>query len=109
MSTAQDAKTARKATGKPKGSSRPRRVRRAPPGDLTALRRELWHALRRAGDVLDTATEPADVLRAAHAVAGCANAYTRLTEATDHADRLAALEAAEAARTAAEGRRDRYP
>lgn len=60
----------------------------------------MWFALRRIGDVLDHATDPGDLCRAANAVAALANSYVRLTEVADLEPRLAAVEAA----LAAEGR-----
>ena len=72
---------------------RPRRARRSPPGGLDALRRELWHALRRVGEVLDNPNaDPADVCRAGNTLAALANAYRGVTEAADLLPRLEAVE-----------------
>ena len=58
-----------------------RRNRRRTAGDLEALRRELWHACRRVGDVLDDLdAEPGDLCRAANSLAALANAYRATTE-----------------------------
>ena len=72
---------------------KPRRVRRSPPGNLRSLQRELWHALRRVGEVLDRPNaEAADVCKAANALAALANAYRGVTEAADLLPRLEAVE-----------------
>ena len=90
-----DAKTAARATRKP-GPKRPR-VRRRTSGDLEALRREVWFALRRVGDVLDNPDADAgDVCRAANALAALANSYRGVTEAAELVPRLEAIEAAQA-------------
>lgn len=99
MNPAQDAKTARKATGKSEGRTRPRRARRAPPGDLTALRRELWHGLRRVGEVFDDPdADAADLCKALNALAAASNAFRGVTEAGELVARLEALEAAQGGR-----------
>ena len=59
--------------------------------------RYVWYALRRAADILDDPDSAADVLlRAVHAIAGAANAYSRAHEqhqlTQDVADLRAAVE-----------------
>ncbi len=59
--------------------SRPRRGR---PGDLDALKRELWAAVRAASDLLDH--ESPDVrLRAVHATSQAATAYRNVLADTE--------------------------
>jgi len=71
------------------------RRRRAKAGDLEALRREMWHAIRKVADLLDAPdAEPADLVRAANALAALGNAYRGVTEAADLVPRLEAIEAA---------------
>jgi hypothetical protein len=85
-------------TASPPQSPSPRR-RRATPGDLRALRRELWWGIRRVSDVLDRPhVEPADLCRAGNTLAALANAYRGVTEADDLAERIAALETLTASR-----------
>ena len=92
---APDAKTAARATRKP-GPKRPR-LRRRTSGDLEALRREVWFALRRVGDVLDNPdATPDEICRAANSLAALANAYRATTEAAELLPRLEAIEAAQA-------------
>ena len=75
------------------------RRRRAKAGDLEALRREMWHAIRKVADLLDAPdAEPADLVRAANALAALGNAYRGVTEAADLVPRLEAIEAAMSAR-----------
>ena len=94
MSRAQDAKTDARATRQ--GAITRRRPRRTS-GDLEALRREVWFALRRVGDVLDNPDADAgDVCRAANALAALANSYRGVTEAAEIIPRLEAIEAAQA-------------
>lgn len=92
------------AANKPAPEAHARRVRRGKPGDIEGLRRELWHAVRRAGDLLDTATEPGDVIRAANALAALGNAYRAATESGDLVARIEAIEAAQAATAPSGGR-----
>lgn len=81
---------------KPKPLTATRR-RRAKAGDLEALRREMWHAVRRISDLLDEPeTEPAELVRIANALAALGNAYRGVTETSDLEKRLVALEAAQA-------------
>ena len=69
------------------------RRRRRAPGDLQALRRVVWHALRRVGETLDDPTIPiADLCKAANALSALANAYRGATELGDLAARIEALE-----------------
>ena len=71
------------------------RRRRVAAGTLERLRRELWHAARTVGAVLDDPDAlPADVCRAANALAALANSYRAVTEASDLADRVTELERA---------------
>lgn len=70
------------------------RRRRAKAGDLEALRREMWHAVRKVSDILDDPdADPGDTIRAANALAALGNAYRGVTEAGVMEERLAALEA----------------
>ncbi len=67
------------------------RPRRGKPGDLDALKRELWAALRAASAMLDS--EHADVrLRAAHAVSQCSATYRGILADSETDARLTALE-----------------
>ena len=69
------------------------RRRRRKAGDLVALKRELWHAVMTAGDLLDD--EDANMrLRAVHAVAQAAATYRSLIEALEFEERLKQLEEA---------------
>jgi hypothetical protein len=89
-----DEQTPPRPTAKPALAGASRR-RRAAAGDLQALRRELWHAARRVGDVLDDVDAlPADVCRAANSLAALANSYRAVTEAVDLLPRLEAVERA---------------
>lgn len=61
--------------------TRQRRPRRSTTGDPETLLRHVWHALRRAEDVLDDPEATLDhMLRAVHAIAGVANAWSRAHE-----------------------------
>ena len=71
-----------------------RRVRRGKPGNLAALKKELWYAVVMAGDLLDS-DEEATRLRAVHAVSQAAAAYKALIEAIDLEKRIEALEEAQ--------------
>ena len=98
---APDAKTRTNARPKPAPARRSGRRRRAAPGDLEALRRELWHGIRRVGDVLDKLdAEPGELCKAANALAAMSNAYRGVTEAAALLPRLEAIEQ----RLATEGR-----
>jgi hypothetical protein len=92
MSRAQDAKgTAAASPSRPVSGRR----RRVTAGDLAALRREVWFAVRRIGDVLDNQDATSEeVCRAANALAALANAYRGVSETVDLLPRLEALEAA---------------
>lgn len=71
------------------------RRRRSKAGDLEALRREMWHAVRKVSDILDDPdADPGDTIRAANALAALGNAYRGVTETSVLEERLAALEAA---------------
>ncbi len=72
-----------------------RRPRRRNAGSLTALQKELWHAVMVGGDLLDD-DDPQMRLKAVHAVAQAAAAYRALVEATDLEARVEALEATQA-------------
>lgn len=69
--------------------------RRGKPGDLPAVKRELWHALQRAVQVLDGAPEanPELILKAVHAVSQVCGQYMKLLEIGELESRFAALEA----------------
>ncbi len=86
-----DAKTNARARATP---PLPGRRRRRTAGDLEALRRELWHGLRRVGEVFDDHdAEPAELCKAANSLAALANAYRGVTEAAELVPRLEAIEA----------------
>jgi hypothetical protein len=76
-----DAKTpARASPPRPRSGKR----RRVTAGDLAALRREMWFAVRRVSALLDDEdAAPELIIRACNALALLANAYTRLVESTD--------------------------
>ncbi len=68
-----------------------RRPRRGKPGDLDALKRQLWHAVLTAGDLLDS--ESAETrLRACHAVSQAAATYRSVLADAETDARLSALE-----------------
>lgn len=72
-----------------------RRRRRSKAGNLEALRREMWHAVRRVSDLLDDPeAETAELIRAANALAALGNSYRGVTEASELEARLTALEEA---------------
>lgn len=94
--TDQDTNARPNARPKPATTARSGRRRRAKAGDLEALRREMWHAIRKVADLLDRPNpEPADLVRAANALAALGNSYRGVTEASDLVARLEALEAAQ--------------
>jgi hypothetical protein len=94
MSNVPNAKPPPNARPKPPTPRRSGRRRRAKAGDLEALRREMWHAIRKVADLLDAPdAEPADLVRAANALAALGNAYRGVTEAADLVPRLEAIEA----------------
>ncbi len=69
-----------------------RRKRRGKPGDLAALKKELWHAIVTAADLLDH--DDAQVrLRAVHAVSQSSAAYRGVYETETLEQRLTELEA----------------
>ncbi len=68
-----------------------RRPRRRNAGSLTALQKELWHAVMVAGDLLDD-PDAQMRLKACHAVSQAAGAYRALLETTDLEARLETLE-----------------
>lgn len=72
-------------------SERKRRPRRGKPGDLNALKRELWHAIMAAADLLDH-TDAQTRLRAIHALAQSAAAYRAVYLDSDLEARIVALE-----------------
>lgn len=75
--------------------ARQARKRRSKPGNLEALKRDLWHVLQAALRVLDAPdTTPELTLRAVHAMAQAAGQYARLIEVGELEARLAALESA---------------
>ncbi len=74
-----------------------RRPRRGKPGDLDALMRELWAALRAASALLDHET-PEVRLRAAHAVSQTAATYRAALADSELDQRLSELEKIAAAR-----------
>jgi hypothetical protein len=64
--------------------SRSGKRRRVTAGDLGALRREMWFAIRRVSELLDDDTAPPElVIKAANALAALGNSYTRVTETAD--------------------------
>jgi hypothetical protein len=67
--------------------------RRRKAGDLQALTKALWQAIRDIERALETAVDHSELVSAAHALAACANAYSRLLQMGDYEARLAALEA----------------
>jgi len=67
------------------------RKRRAPPGSLEDLRRELWHAVLTASELLDGDDE-ATRLKAVHAMTQAAGQYRALYETMELQERVAALE-----------------
>ena len=59
------------------------------------MQRELWHGMKRAGDVLDRDdVDIGDMLRAVNALAVVTNAYLRALEQGDLRDQVAELWAA---------------
>ncbi len=72
----------------PAKRNRPRRLK---PGDLDALKRELWGAVRAASDLLDHES-PETRLRAVHAVSQSSAAYRNLLADTELEAIVAALE-----------------
>lgn len=61
------------------------RKRRATPGTLDQLARELWHATRTIGAVLDDPNlTPADACRVANSLAALANAYRGVLPGAKH-------------------------
>ena len=102
MKPHQDTKTPANATPNPGAR---RRARRSPPGGLDALRRELWHALRRIGDTLDHPDpDPGDLCRAGNTLAALANAYRAVTAEHDFERELADIRRELHEATAALGR-----
>ena len=80
-------------TQKPAGKTPPQRRRRATPGTLEDLRRELWHATRTVGAVLDDPDlTAAEACRVANSLAALANSYRGVYEAGTLETRLAELE-----------------
>lgn len=76
-------------------TARTKRRRRRKPGDVAALRRVLWEAVRDVEAIVhdgDGATVDQRV-KAAHALATLAGAYLRATEAAELVQRLDELEA----------------
>jgi len=75
------------------GKTPPQRRRRATPGTLDDLARELWHATRTIGAVLDDpALTPSEACRVANSLAALANSYRGVYEAGTLETRLAQLE-----------------
>ena len=72
-------------------SERKRRPRRGKPGSLDALKREVWHAIMTASDLLD-ADDPLVRLKATHAVGQAAGVFKNIYETADLEARLVALE-----------------
>jgi hypothetical protein len=67
---------------------------RGKPGDMHQVQLILWHALKRAQGVLDTAVEDDETLKACHAVGQLAGQYVKLLEVGELEARLTALEQA---------------
>lgn len=87
-------KSKRRRPRRPVVAGRVGRRRRAKAGDLEALRREMWHAVRKVSDIHDDPdADPGDTIRAANALAALGNTYRGVTEASALEVRLAALEA----------------
>ena len=63
------------------------------PGDIHAVMRLLWRALKTAEDILDEAEEPELTLRAIHAISQASGQYAKLLEIGELEARIAALEA----------------
>ena len=94
MKPHQDAKNGAAGARQHGVGGRAERRRRRSPGDLEALRRECWWAIRRVGEALDDPDlTVGDLCKVAHALAGLANSYGRVVEVGDLAARLEALEA----------------
>lgn len=72
-------------------SSQKRRPRRRKPGDLEALKRELWAAVTTAADLLDD-DDALIRLKAVHAVSQSAASYRAVLSDADLEERLSALE-----------------
>jgi hypothetical protein len=73
--------------------AKPKRLRRRKPGDLAQLRAVLWGVLLEVETICaDEATNRADKLKAAHALATLAGAYLRVTETHDLEKRIEDLE-----------------
>ena len=66
--------------------------RRRKPGDLPKLKRALWETIRDLEEVLETATTSEETCRAAHAMAACGNAYTKLVQIGEYEARLSLIE-----------------
>lgn len=105
MSKRQHAKTAQTGARQDGVGGRVERRRRRTPGDMAALQRELWHALRRIGEVLDQPNaDAADLCRAGHTLAALANSYRAVTAEHDFERELADLRRELYEATAALGR-----
>jgi predicted RecB family endonuclease len=64
--------------------SRSGKRRRVTAGNLDALRREMWFAIRRVSELLDDDTaSPELVIKAANALSALGNSYTRVTETAE--------------------------
>jgi hypothetical protein len=72
--------------------------RRRKPGDLPKLLRALWETIRDIEEALETAQTTEETCRAAHAMAACATAYSKLLQIGEFETRLALLEQKEAQR-----------
>lgn len=72
-------------------SSQKRRPRRSKPGDLAALKREIWAAVLAAGDLLEH-HDPQTRLRAVHGVTQAGNVFRAVVESADLEARIRALE-----------------
>ena len=95
MSNVPHANPPKRARPKTPAAGRSGRRRRAKAGNLEALRREMWHAIRKVADLLDAPdAEPSDLVRAANALAALGNAYRGVTEAAELVQRIEALEQA---------------
>ena len=67
---------------------------RGKPGNMAEVQRILWHTLKRAQGILDTATEDEETLRACHAVSQIAGQYVKLLALGEMEARILALEQA---------------
>lgn len=70
-----------------------KRKRRPKPGDVQALRRVLWAAIRRVEEVIDTSGTTTTVLRAVSALSTAAGVYLKAAEVGELEERLTQIDA----------------